>query len=191
MIKITKSEREALEKVGLLRHKKVGYNACDPSFYVANKEHTGRNKHTYIVEDSDVMKFLGYYEGQNLQRINEKQYKNLLDNNYINEDNIQCWGQYNPKAICYENQFGEYRVAKIASIMMFLGLWKDNKRKRMAKSQEKMEVVISSERNDNLPDINEQAKEIGMPEVIFRNADTGDIIKYGDKSLLSAYGISI
>lgn len=191
MIKITKSEREALEKVGLLRHKKVGYNACDPSFYVANKEHTGRNKHTYIVEDSDVMKFLGYYEGQNLQRINEKQYKNLLDNNYINEDNIQRWGQYNPKAICYENQFGEYRVAKIASIMMFLGLWKDNKRKRMAKSQEKMEVVISSERNDNLPDINEQAKEIGMPEVIFRNADTGDIIKYGDKSLLSAYGISI
>lgn len=191
MIKITKSEREALEKVGLLRHKKVGYNACDPSFYVANKEHTGRNKHTYIVEDSDVMKFLGYYEGQNLQRINEKQYKNLLDNNYINEDNIQRWGQYNPKAICYENQFGEYRVAKIASIMMFLGLWKDNKRKRMAKFQEKMEVVISSERNDNLPDINEQAKEIGMPEVIFRNADTGDIIKYGDKSLLSAYGISI
>lgn len=191
MIKITKSEREALEKVGLLRHKKVGYNACDPSFYVANKEHTGRNKHTYIVEDSDVMKFLGYYERQNLQRINEKQYKNLLDNNYINEDNIQRWGQYNPKAICYENQFGEYRVAKIASIMMFLGLWKDNKRKRMAKSQEKMEVVISSERNDNLPDINEQAKEIGMPEVIFRNADTGDIIKYGDKSLLSAYGISI
>lgn len=191
MIKITKSEREALEKVGLLRHKKVGYNACDPSFYVANKEHTGRNKHTYIVEDSDVMKFLGYYEGQNLQRINEKQYKNLLDNNYINEDNIQRWGQYNPKAICYENQFGEYRVAKIASIMMFLGLWKDNKRKRMAKSQGKMEVVISSERNDNLPDINEQAKEIGMPEVIFRNADTGDIIKYGDKSLLSAYGISI
>ncbi len=210
MIKITNSEREALEKVGLLRHKRTGYNSCDPSFYVANKEHIGRNKHTYIVEDPDVMKFLGYYEGQNLQKINEKQYGMLLEGNYVNEANTQHWGKYNPKAICYENQFGEYRIAKIASLMLYLGLWKDNKRKRMAKAQEKVEnnleinslamnnsgmvnretidnVNMAFPTNNGVPDIMEQAKQMGMPKVIFRDANTGAIIQAGDESLLTGY----
>lgn len=192
MVKITKQEREALERVGLLRHKKVGYNSCDPSFYVANKEHTGRNKHTYIVEDPEVMKFLGRYENQNLQRINSNQYESLVENGYISEKNIQRWGEYNSKAICYENQFGEYRIAKITSLMMFLGLWKDNKRKRMAKTQNKSESVNTGDTNVNgKPDIKEQAKSIGMPKVIFRDADTGEIVKYGDESLLSPYGINL
>lgn len=210
MIKITNSEREALENVGLLRHKRTGYNSCDPSFYVANKEHTGRNKHTYIVEDPDVMKFLGYYENQNLQKINEKQYELLVENGLINEANTQKWGKYNPKAICYENQFGEYRIAKIASLMLFLGLWKDNKRKRMAKMQSREQAMAESNANEvdpggnepdglnnpvktsnGMPDIMEQAKALGMPKVIFRDADTGEIVKAGGLELLSGYGINV
>ncbi len=203
MVKITKTEREALERVGLLRHKRTGYNACDPSFYVANKEHTGRNKHTYIVESPEVMKFLGRYEDQNLQRINEKQYESLCEAGLITEENTQYWGKYNPKAICYQNQFGEFRIAKITSLMMHLGLWKDNKRKKMAKMQNRMEMNNSLGENnfsDNtvesngdfvMPDINEQAKELGNPLIIFRDVDTGEIVKSGDLSLLTGLGLSL
>lgn len=216
MVKITKSEREALERVGLLRHKKVGYNACDPSFYVANKEHTGRNKHTYIVESPEVMKFLGRYEDQNLQRINEKQYESLCEAGLVNEKNTQYWGQYNPKAICYQSQFGEFRIAKITPLMMHLGLWKDNKRKKMAKMQSRMMAENGSDfvgnelgvndLGDNsmgdtmdtmenmesvMPDINEQAKQLGNPLIIFRDVDTGEVVKSGDLSLLTGIGLSL
>lgn len=201
MVKITKTEREALEKVGLLKHKKTGYNSCDPSFYVANKEHTGRNKHTYIVESPEVMKFLGRYENQNLQRINEKQYESLCEAGLVHEKNTQYWGQYNPKAICYQSQFGDFRVAKITPIMMHLGLWKDNKRKKMAKMQNRMENEVGvNEIGENsiedtmesvMPDINQQAKELGNPMIIFRDVDTGEVVKSGDLSLLTGLGLSL
>lgn len=199
MIKITNSERKSLERVGLLKHKKTGFRTSDPNFYVANKEHTGRNKHTYIVETPEVMKFLGYYDGMNLQRINEKQFELLYENGYVNDKNIQKWGEYNPKAICYENAFGEYRVIKITSIMLFLGLWKDNKRKKMAKAQykdeqENWEEPISHGEvylGENKPDISEQAKTLGNPMVIFRDVDTGEVVKAGGPELLTGIGLNL
>lgn len=199
MIKITNSEREALERVGLFRHKKTGYNGCDPSFYVANKEHTGRNKHTYIVEEPEVLRFLGRYDGLNLQRVNDKQMESLRNAGFVNEKNTQKWGEYVPNAVCFEGPFGEYRIVKMTAMMLHLGLWKDNKRKKMAK-QNDMKVsmqdlnaeyagvngdVYEGNEGNGVIDINEQAKELGMPDFIIKDVDTGEVVMSGDMSMLN------
>lgn len=63
MIKITKSQREALEKAGLIRYRKVknGIEVQAPNIYVANREHLSRSKCYYVVEEAKIMKFLGLW----------------------------------------------------------------------------------------------------------------------------------
>lgn len=207
MIKITKSEREALERVGLFRHKKTGYDACDPSFYIANKEHVGRNKHTYIVEEPEVMRFLGKYDGLNLQRINDKQLDSLQKAGFVTEQNTQKWGEYVPGAICFEGPYGDYRIVKMTSMMLHLGLWKDNKRKRMAKQSAKEAATAEVEVNVGFDpavgsgvvtpseeatkgsvttkisddEFNKQVEALGRPDFVFRDVETGEIVGHGSK----------
>ena len=132
MIRITKQEREALENVGLIRYRKQFGSRIiqDSNLVITNREHIGKNSKTYyIVEEPAVLKFLGYYDGLNLQRINAKQHETLVKEGLLDENNTQHWGEYKANAICYENQFGERRIAKVAKLMVALGLWKSNKNK--------------------------------------------------------------
>ena len=106
MIRITKQEREALDSVGLIRYRRqYGKNILqDSNLLVKNREHIGKNSKTYyVVEEPAVMKFLGHYEGLNLQRINPEQYRTLEEKGLLDESKVQHWGQHNPQAICYED----------------------------------------------------------------------------------------
>lgn len=140
MIRITKQERDLLDKVGLIRYRRQFGNKIlqDSNLVITNREHIGKNSKTYyIVEEPAIMKFLGYYDGLNLQRINQNQYNLLVQKGLLSEDKIQHWGEYNPKAICYENQYGERRIMKVTQLMLALNLWKTNKQKRDSKRNEK------------------------------------------------------
>lgn len=61
MIKITKTQKEALEKAGLIKYRKVknGIEVQSPNLYVANREHMGRDKTYYVVEEYKILQFLG------------------------------------------------------------------------------------------------------------------------------------
>lgn len=63
LIRITKSEKEALENAGLIRYRKVkeGIEIQSPNIYVANREHLSRSKTYYVVEEPKIMKFLGLW----------------------------------------------------------------------------------------------------------------------------------
>ena len=130
MIRITKQERQALESVGLIRYRRqYGRQIVqDSNLVITNKDHVGKNCKTYyIVEEPNLMKFLGYYDNLNLQKITKEQFDTLVEKGLLKEDNIQHWGTFNPKAVCYEDQFGEYRINKNTQLMVALGLWKPNK----------------------------------------------------------------
>lgn len=64
LIKITKSQKEALEKAGLIRYRKVvnGIETQSPNIYVASREHLSRSKTYYVVEEPKIMKFLGLWK---------------------------------------------------------------------------------------------------------------------------------
>lgn len=83
MIKITKSQKEALEKAGLIRYRKVkeGIEIESPNIYVANREHMSRSKTYYIVEETKIMKFLGYWKDT------PKKNKNYNNRNFNNNKN--------------------------------------------------------------------------------------------------------
>ena len=127
MILITKSERKALDSVGLLKYKKTGFNPQDQNFQVVNREHCGRDKSIYVTEEPEIMAFLGRYENLNLQRVNDGQVKQLVSNGFLNDNNMQKWGTYVPNAIAFEDREGQWRVKKITKLMLFLGIWKSNK----------------------------------------------------------------
>lgn len=127
MILINKSERKALDSVGLLKYKRTGHNAQDQNFQVVNKEHCGRDKSTYVTEEPDIMAFLGRYENLNLQKINENQYNQLVTSGLLTANNSQKWGTYVPNAIAYEDKEGQWRIKKVTKLMLFLGIWKSNK----------------------------------------------------------------
>ena len=130
MIKVTKAEREALESVGLLRSRRTGYNACDANYTVVNREHLSRSKKTYVVEEPEIMLFLGKYDNLNLQRINSVQYNQLVNKGYITPQNTQRWGEYVPGAICFQDWTGQWRIKKVTKMMFELGLWKENNRRK-------------------------------------------------------------
>lgn len=127
MILINKQERQALDSVGLLKYKRIGHNAQDQNFQVVNKEHCGRDKSTYVTEEPEIMAFLGHYDNLNLQKINENQYKQLVTGGLLTSNNSQKWGTYVPNAIAYEDKEGQWRIKKVAKLMLFLGIWKNNK----------------------------------------------------------------
>ena len=127
MILITKSERQALDNVGLLKYKKTGYNPQDQNFQVVNREHCGRDKSIYVTEEPEIMAFLGRYENLNLQRVNDGQVKQLVSGGFLNDNNMQKWGTYVPNAIAFEDREGQWRIKKVTKLMLFLGIWKSNK----------------------------------------------------------------
>ena len=83
MIKITKSQREALENAGLIRYRKTkgGVEIQSPNIYVANREHMSRSKTYYVVEEAKIMKFLGLWKD------NPKKNKNHNNKNFNNNKN--------------------------------------------------------------------------------------------------------
>lgn len=127
MIQITRQEREALESVGLLKYRRLGFHPQDQNFVVTNKEHVGRNKRIYVAEEPDIMLFLGHYDGMNLQNVSERQVNNLLKEKMIAENQVQHWMEYKPNAVVFEDQFGHYHMKKVAKLMLFLGIWKPRK----------------------------------------------------------------
>ena len=82
MIKITKSQKEALENAGLIRYRKFkdGVETQSPNIYVANREHMSRSKTYYVVEETKIMKFLG------LWRDTSKKNKNYNNRNFNNNN---------------------------------------------------------------------------------------------------------
>lgn len=128
MILITKDQRAALDKVGLLKYKKIGINAQDQNFVVVNKEHMSRDKCYYVVESPEVMLFLGHYENLNLQKIRNDQLKTLQDKKMLHDGNMQKWGTYVPNALAFEDAYGQWRIKKVTNLMLALGIWKSNKK---------------------------------------------------------------
>ena len=85
MIKITKSQKEALENAGLIRYRKVkgGIEIESPNIYVANREHLSRSKTYYVVEETKIMKFLGLWKDS--PKKNKNRNNRNFDNNYNNK----------------------------------------------------------------------------------------------------------
>lgn len=129
MILITKSERQALDNVGLLKYKRTGYNPQDQNFQVVNREHCGRDKSIYVTEEPEIMAFLGRYENLKLQRVNDGQVKQLVSGGFLNDNNMQKWGTYVPNAIAFEDREGQWRIKKVTKLMLELNIWKSNKAK--------------------------------------------------------------
>lgn len=61
LIKITRTQKDEMVKAGILRDKKTknGITIEEANYVVANKEHCGRDKTYYVVEEYKVKKFLG------------------------------------------------------------------------------------------------------------------------------------
>ena len=49
MIRISRTEKEELDRLGLLRYKKNGFDPVEQNFVVANRTHKSRNKTYYVV----------------------------------------------------------------------------------------------------------------------------------------------
>ena len=141
MIKISKSERDNLKRVGLLKDRRIGMNGQDANYTVANREHVGRDKTIYVTEEPEIMLFLGHYENLNLQKINAKQYKQLIDKGILNGNNIQYWGTFVPNAVAFEDATGGWRCKKVTKIMLELGLWSNSKSRRAATKKAEEEDV--------------------------------------------------
>ena len=79
MIKISKSQRDALENAGLIRYRKVkdGIETESPNIYVANREHLSRSKAYYVVEEPKIMKFLGLWVERPKKNKNNNKSKNF------------------------------------------------------------------------------------------------------------------
>lgn len=126
MILISKQEREALDKAGILQyHRKLkngGFN--DANFVVVNRQHNGRTKHTYVTELPEVLAFLGKYDSMNLQKITNEQLEVLKKDKLVTDKTIQKWGEYNPDATVYIDEDGCPRIKKVTSYMKKLGYWK-------------------------------------------------------------------
>lgn len=127
MIKVSKYERKELERVGLLKDRRVGLNPQDANYTVTNREHVGRDKTIYVAEEPEIMLFLGKYDDLNLQRISVNQYNKLVEKKILNDTNTQRWGEYKVNAICFQDSYGVYRCKKISKIMLELGIWSNNK----------------------------------------------------------------
>ena len=88
MIKISKSQKEALENAGLIRYRKVkdGIETESPNIYVANREHLSRSKTYYVVEEPRIMKFLGLWVDRPKKNKNHGHNKNKNSNTKFNNN---------------------------------------------------------------------------------------------------------
>lgn len=131
MIRISKSMRNELEQVGLIKYKKKGYNAQDPNLVITNREHVGKNAKTYyVVEEPEIFIYLQRYDELNipLQKIRPDQVNTLLETGVITDDMIQRPKEYKPKAVVFMDDEGQYRCKKVTGIMVALGYWKANRK---------------------------------------------------------------
>lgn len=128
MVRISKYEREQLDKFGLIKYRRTGMNPQDATIQVTNKEHVSRDKTYYVTEEPQIMKFLGKFENLNMQKINKTQLKSLMDANMATKDNIQNAGEYKPEAFIYVKENGIILMDKVRKCMLFLGIWKQNNR---------------------------------------------------------------
>ena len=55
MIRISRTEKEELDRLGLLRYKKNGFDPVEQNFVVANRTHKSRNKTYYVVEEQNIL----------------------------------------------------------------------------------------------------------------------------------------
>lgn len=128
MIRVSKSIRNELDKVGLLRYRKNGFSNVEPNIVVTNREHVGKNVKTYyVVEEPEILLYLQMYDNLNLQKIRLDQVKTLLDKGLITEESIQRPKEYKPNAIVFQDNEGQYRCKKVTNIMITLGYWKAKK----------------------------------------------------------------
>lgn len=126
MIRISKYEREQLEKNGLVKYRQVGHNPQDANIQVTNREHMSRDKTYYITEEPRIMKFLGHFEGYNMQKISDMQLKKMMAGNIITNDNVQHSGEYKTGAVVYVKNDGTILMEKVSKFMIYLGIWKAN-----------------------------------------------------------------
>lgn len=131
MLRISKTQRNELERVGLIKYKRTGFHPQDPNLVITNREHVGKNAKTYyIVEEPEILIYLQRYDELNtpLQKIRPDQVNALLETGVINEDMIQKPKEYKPKAVVFLDDEGQYRCKKVTAIMVALGYWKTNKK---------------------------------------------------------------
>ena len=119
---ISRTDAERLRKMGLLRPRKDGPNAEEPNFRVANKKHKSRAKTYCVVMDWTIMRALGYFKETNCQEITKEQYEKLMSVGLINEDEVQTYYKYVPKARAYTWIDGTYWIIKDYKLLNFLGI---------------------------------------------------------------------
>ncbi len=130
MLLISKQDKERLDEVGLLKYKKTGCNYQDANFQVANRDHKSRAKTYYVTEDIEILTFLQRFDLCNLQRISEEQLNQLKNAGLVKEELIQHVGEYIPKPLAYIAEDGKIYIPKVAKLLLFLGIWKNNKTKK-------------------------------------------------------------
>lgn len=130
MLLISRSDKDKLDNLGLLKHKKTGANPQDANFQVANREHPGRAKTYYVTEDMEILTALGRFDMCNLQKITQEQLNQLKSAGLVKEEMIQHDGEYIPKPLAYISKDGEVYIPKAAKLLLFLGIWRNNKSKK-------------------------------------------------------------
>lgn len=131
MLLISRRDKDKLENLGLLKHKRTGINYQDANFQVANREHPGRSKTYYVVENKEILTALGKFEMcDNLQKITKDQLNQLKSASLISEEEIQYDGEYVHKAAAYVAENGDVYIHKVAKFLLFLGIWKNGKSKK-------------------------------------------------------------
>ena len=120
MLPINKFDKKRLEKVGLWRHKREGRYSQESNFSVCNKKHKSRAKTYYVVEELNVLRFLGMWDIANVQKISEEQFNDLKQKNILNEHNIQKYNEYVEKAKCFFDKNGDIYVARDRKILLAL-----------------------------------------------------------------------
>ena len=83
MIRIDREDFDRLRKAGLIKFKTT---SSSPNFYICNKEHKGKSKTYYVVEDFKILRFLGRLPDTD-KKNNNKNYKKPYNKNYKNNSN--------------------------------------------------------------------------------------------------------
>ena len=119
---INKYDKKRLEKVGLWKHKRNGRHSQESNFSVCNKQHNSRAKTYYVVEDPEIMRFLGIWEKGNVVKINQEQFKKLQELKILHEKNIQKYNTYIPYAKCFISNTGDIYISREKKILSALGI---------------------------------------------------------------------
>lgn len=84
MIRIDREDFDRLRKAGLIKFKT---QSSAPNFYICNKEHKGKSKTYYVVEDYKILRFLGRMPITEKKNNSNKNYKKPYNKNYKNNSN--------------------------------------------------------------------------------------------------------